>query len=55
MWVRVAFVILLLLVPSALRAQDGARLGLVIGNQGYSGKVGPLRNPHKDVDLIGPP
>src|SRR5262245_21639948 len=53
MWVRVAFVILLLLVSSALRAQDGARLALVIGNQGYSGKVGPLRNPHKDVDLIG--
>jgi len=52
MLVRVAFAIVLLLLPTSLRAQDGARLALVIGNQGYSAKVGPLKNPHNDVNLI---
>ena len=29
------------------------RFALLVGNQGYSEKVGPLRNPHNDVDLVG--
>ena len=52
MLVRVAFAIVLLLLPTSLHAQEAARLALVIGNQGYSAKVGPLKNPHNDVNLI---
>ena len=33
-------------------AQEPARLALLIGNQGYTAKVGPLRNPRNDVNLI---
>jgi hypothetical protein len=39
------------LVPSAAKAE--ARFALLIGNQGYNAKVGPLRNPHNDIVLIG--
>jgi hypothetical protein len=28
------------------------RIALLIGNQRYSDKVGPLRNPHSDVALV---
>jgi len=35
-----------------MRAQDAPRLALLIGNQGYASKVGPLKNPHNDVNLI---
>jgi hypothetical protein len=53
MRVAVAIVLLVLLVlPVTLHAQDGARLALVIGNQGYAAKVGALKNPHNDVHLI---
>src|SRR5262245_41636838 len=52
MLVRIAVAIILWLLPSALHAQEGVRLALVIGNQGYSTKVGPLRNPHNDVNLV---
>ena len=30
-----------------------SRIALLIGNQGYNAKVGPLTNPHNDVALIG--
>ena len=40
------------LLSSVSQAQEGTRLALVIGNQGYSAKVGPLKNPHNDVHLI---
>jgi uncharacterized caspase-like protein len=30
-----------------------ARIALLIGNQGYNAKVGPLKNPHNDIALIG--
>src|SRR5215510_8636701 len=36
---------------SAQQAQ--ARLALLIGNQAYNGAVGPLKNPHNDIALIG--
>ena len=29
------------------------RLALLIGNQSYNAKVGPLQNPHNDIRLIG--
>jgi hypothetical protein len=52
MWVRVAVGIALWLLPTILHAQDAARMALLIGNQSYSAKVGSLKNPHNDVDLI---
>src|SRR5215510_7254128 len=45
-------ILLLILLSSVSQAQEGARLALLIGNQGYSAKVGPLKNPHNDVTLI---
>jgi formylglycine-generating enzyme required for sulfatase activity len=33
-------------------AQEPGRLALLIGNQTYTQKVGPLKNPRKDVDII---
>src|SRR4029078_6288165 len=36
-------------VPQALCE---GRFALLIGNQAYDAKVGPLKNPHNDVDLI---
>src|SRR5262245_48678247 len=42
-----------LLARGAAEAQEPARLALLIGNKGYTPKVGPLKNPHNDVDLIG--
>ena len=44
--VRAAIVLLLLmLMPLFTLAQEPARLALLIGNQGYTTKVGPLKNP----------
>ena len=39
-------------VPTST-AQEPARLALLIGNQGYNDKVGPLRNPHNDITIVG--
>jgi hypothetical protein len=51
--VRVAvWVVLLILLSPVVRAQESARLALVIGNQDYVAKVGPLRNPRNDAALI---
>jgi uncharacterized caspase-like protein len=33
-------------------AQEQAKLALLIGNKDYTTKVGPLNNPHNDVDLV---
>jgi formylglycine-generating enzyme required for sulfatase activity len=45
--------VLALLPGSAVStAQEPARLALLIGNKGYTTKVGPLKNPHTDVDLV---
>jgi hypothetical protein len=43
--------VLLVLLPSYLRAE--ARVALLIGNQDYRFKVGPLKNPRSDVQLVG--
>jgi hypothetical protein len=50
--VRVGIALLLLtLLPSASWAQGEKRIALLIGNQGYNAKVGPLKNPHNDITL----
>lgn len=38
---------------SPARAQEPARLALVIGNQAYGPKVGALINPHNDIARVG--
>jgi hypothetical protein len=49
---RLAILLLLsVLLPSVANAE--ARIALLIGNQRYSAKVGPLNNPHSDILLVG--
>ncbi|MGO9984443.1 MAG: caspase family protein [Rhodomicrobium sp.] len=38
---------------AALAAHAEARLALLIGNQDYAAKVGPLKNPLRDIELVG--
>ena len=40
------------MTTSVSTAQEPARLALLIGNKGYTTKVGALKNPHNDVDLV---
>jgi len=42
-----------LFVAGVSSGQEPVRLALVIGNKSYSQKVGPLKNPHHDVALVG--
>jgi hypothetical protein len=50
--VRVTIALLLLaLLPSTARAEK--RFALLVGNQGYTAKVGALKNPHRDIALVG--
>jgi len=50
--VKVAIILtVLVLIPSLASADD--RFALLIGNQGYTDKVGPLKNPHKDIAVVG--
>jgi hypothetical protein len=44
-------VLLIALLPSHGWAE--ARIALLIGNQTYDAKVGPLKNPHNDIALVG--
>jgi formylglycine-generating enzyme required for sulfatase activity len=53
MWVLVIVAIVLLHLPAAAFAQSEKRIALLIGNQGYDPAVGILRNPHKDIALVG--
>ena len=43
----------LILMSVALPALAETRIALLIGNQAYNPKVGPLRNPHDDIALVG--
>jgi Caspase domain len=43
--------VLVLLGTPAAEAQS--RVALLIGNQGYNARVGPLKNPHNDIALVG--
>ena len=47
----VGVLISLLLTTVAVHAE--ARIALLIGNQAYNTKVGPLKNPHADIALVG--
>jgi len=38
-------------MPLGAHAEE--RLSLLIGNQSYSDKIGPLKNPHNDIALVG--
>jgi uncharacterized caspase-like protein len=44
---------LLLLLVLSSGAHAESRFALLIGNQAYSDKVGPLKNPHNDIELVG--
>ena len=44
------FFSMLAMVPA--NAQGEKRVALLIGNQAYNAKVGPLKNPHDDVMLL---
>jgi Caspase domain len=48
---RFVGVLLVLLLPLGVHAEE--RLALLIGNQSYSEKIGPLKNPHNDIALVG--
>jgi uncharacterized caspase-like protein len=48
---RAVIALLVLLVPSIAQAEG--RFALLIGNQAYNPKVGPLKNPHDDIALVG--
>jgi uncharacterized caspase-like protein len=39
--------------PPSTRGSEGPRLALLIGNQNYSKKVGPLSHPHDDIKVVG--
>jgi formylglycine-generating enzyme required for sulfatase activity len=38
---------------STVPASANQRIALVIGNQGYNANVGPLKNPHNDIAVVG--
>src|SRR5208337_1070840 len=40
-------------VVLSFAASPQTRLALLIGNQDYAAKVGPLKNPLKDIELVG--
>jgi len=41
----------LVLFPSRVLAEK--RIALLIGNQGYAPEVGPLKDPHEDISIVG--
>lgn len=45
--------LVLWLVTSTQTAHAESRIALLIGNQSYTDKIGPLKNPHNDIGLIG--
>jgi hypothetical protein len=49
----VLFAAALLIGAASATAQEAKRFALLIGNQGYNAKVGPLKTPHNDIALVG--
>jgi hypothetical protein len=41
------------LCASGSLAQEPVRLAMLIGNQGYAGKIQALKNPHNDITAVG--
>jgi hypothetical protein len=52
MIVRSLFSLLMVLVLSSGSHAEN-RIALLIGNQAYNEKVGPLKNPHNDIAVVG--
>jgi hypothetical protein len=52
-FLRVALALISLTLAGTAGAQAEKRIALLIGNQRYNAKVGPLNNPHSDVLLVG--
>jgi formylglycine-generating enzyme required for sulfatase activity len=50
--VRIIVLLAVMLLPGAA-ARAEARIALLIGNQAYNPKVGPLKTPLNDISLIG--
>jgi len=50
-WVALALVFFMLAGVPAARAEK--RIALLIGNQAYNPRVGSLKNPHTDVEIVG--
>jgi hypothetical protein len=48
---RLLGLLLFLVLSSGAHAESG--FALLIGNQAYTEKVGPLKNPHNDIALVG--
>jgi hypothetical protein len=48
-----AAVIVLFIVPLLLHGRAEGRIAMLIGNQTYNPKVGPLKDPHDDIALRG--
>ncbi len=49
--IRAIFAIAMFFICAAAQAEP--RLALLIGNQDYAAKVGPLKNPLRDIELVG--
>ncbi|MEM9225402.1 MAG: caspase family protein, partial [Pseudomonadota bacterium] len=53
MFYRVMFILFGVALASVVEAQaDDGRVALLIGNEDYPAEVGPLQNPHEDVDRV---
>lgn len=52
LWMTSALTWLLFGMCSSTPGLAAERLALLIGNSAYTANVGPLRNPHNDVDLL---
>ena len=50
--VAVAWVLLVVVLPTVALAQAEKRIALLIGNLAYSAEIGVLANPHNDVALF---
>jgi uncharacterized caspase-like protein len=48
-----SLVSLLMALVVSSGSQAESRIAPLIGNQAYSERVGPLKNPHKDIALVG--
>jgi uncharacterized caspase-like protein len=46
-------IVLIVILFISFTAPAETRLALLIGNQDYAAKVGPLKNPLHDIDLVG--
>ena len=47
------FAVVVQLAATAHAQPEPARIALLIGNQGYTDAVGPLKNPHNDMAVVG--